>query len=80
MDNVCIDFNKPTEKKLENVTTTELKEYIKQGHFAKGSMLPKVEACLMFLDAYPNGVAIISSLEKATLAIEEKAGTIIRSN
>ena len=80
VDNVCIDFNKPTEKKLENVATTELKEYIKQGHFAKGSMLPKVEACLMFLDSYPNGVAIISSLQKATLAIEEKAGTIIRNN
>ena len=77
VDNVYIDFNKPTQKKLERVNASELKEYIDQGHFAKGSMLPKVQACLMFLENHPSGKAIISSIEKATLALNEKAGTII---
>ena len=79
VDNVYIDFNKPTQRKLENVSTTEMANFIDEGHFAKGSMLPKVQACLMFLENHPSGTAIISSLEKATLAIEEKAGTIIRT-
>ena len=78
VDNVCINFNKPDEKKLTDVTVKELEEYISLGHFAKGSMLPKVEACLMFLNNNPNKVAIISSLEKATLSIKGKAGTIIK--
>ena len=79
VDNVCIDFNKPTEKKLTNVSIKELEEYIAENQFAKGSMLPKVEACLSFLKNSKNKVAIISSLEKATLAIEGKEGTIIQN-
>ena len=80
VDNVYIDFNKPTQKKLERISVSEMKEYIEQGHFAKGSMLPKVQACLMFLENHSAGTAIISSIEKATLALEEKAGTIISNN
>ena len=78
VDNVCINFNKPDQQILAQITTHELKEYVKQGHFAKGSMLPKVEACLKFLKDNPQATAIISSLEKASLAVQEKAGTIIR--
>ena len=77
VDNVYIDFNKTTQRKLERISVSELKEYIGQGHFAKGSMLPKVQACLMFLENHPSGTAIISSIEKASLALEEKEGTII---
>ena len=77
VDNVYIDFNKPTQKKLERISANEIKEYIDQGHFAKGSMLPKVQACLMFLENHPSGTAVISSIEKASLALEEKEGTII---
>ena len=77
VDNVYIDFNKPTQKKLERISATEIKDYIDQGHFAKGSMLPKVQACLMFLENHPSGTAVISSIEKASLALEEKEGTII---
>lgn len=77
VDNVYIDFNKPTQKKLEKVSVNELEKYIEQGHFAKGSMLPKVQACLMFLANHPSGTAIISSIDKATLALDKKEGTII---
>lgn len=79
VDNVYIDFNKPTQKKLEKVTTEKLEKYISEGHFAKGSMLPKVQACLMFLENHPAGTAIISSLDKASLALVEKEGTIIKN-
>ena len=78
VDNVCINFNKDNEGKLGQISRQELKEYVGQGHFAKGSMLPKVQACLQFLETNPQATAIISSLEKASLAVQEKAGTIIR--
>ena len=78
VDNVCINFNKDSEEKLGQISRQELKEYVGQGHFAKGSMLPKVQACLQFLETNPQATAIISSLEKASLAVQEKAGTIIR--
>ena len=76
---VYIDFNKPTQKKLEKITTKKLEKYISEGHFAKGSMLPKVQASLMFLENHPAGTAIISSLDKASLALVEKEGTIIKN-
>lgn len=78
VDNVCINFNKPDQKKLENVTLQEMKDYLKTDYFAKGSMYPKVNACVKFLDKMPDRVAVISSLEKANLAFEGKAGTIIK--
>ena len=77
VDNVCINFNKPDQKKLEKVTTTELSKYLEEGHFAKGSMYPKVQACLNFVKSGDNKTAIIASLDNAKEAFKEKAGTII---
>lgn len=78
VSNVYLDFNKPTQKKLINVTLKEMKEYLNTDYFAKGSMYPKVNACVKFLESSQNKVAVISSLEKANLAFELKEGTIIR--
>ena len=78
VDNVYIDFNKPTQKKLTNVSLKEMKEYLDTDYFAKGSMYPKVNACVKFLESSKDKVAVISSLEKANLAFELKEGTIIR--
>ena len=78
VDNVCINFNKPNQKKLEKVTTTELSKYLEEGHFAKGSMYPKVQACLNFVKSGDNKTAIIASLDNAKEAFKEKAGTIIK--
>lgn len=75
VDYVFVDFNKPTQKKLENVSIEEASQYIKDGQFAKGSMLPKVEACLRFVQASNNKEAIITSLEKAGLATTGQIGT-----
>ena len=77
VDNVYLDYNKPTERKLERVPVEQMIEYMKGDYFAKGSMYPKVNACIKFLAEKPGKVAIISSLTKAKEAFLEKAGTII---
>jgi len=76
VDNVYVNFNKPNQEKLTKVTVSELKKYIAEEQFAKGSMLPKIEAAIAFVEASKSGVAIITSLEKLG-EINEGAGTVI---
>ena len=78
IDNVCINYKQPNEIKLEKVSLDEIKEYLKGDYFAKGSMYPKVNACVKFLTRAPGKTAIIAALENAALAFEEKSGTIIK--
>lgn len=78
VDNVCINFNTPNQKEITNTTTQEMSNYLKENHFAKGSMYPKVNACLSFLRKKPGKTAIISSINKANAAFNEEAGTIIK--
>ena len=78
IDNVCINYKQPNEKKLGHVSLDEIKEYLKGDYFAKGSMYPKVNACVKFLTRCPGKKAIIAALENAQLAFEEKSGTIIK--
>ena len=77
VDSVYLNYKKEDEKELRDVTVSELKKYIEEGHFAKGSMLPKVEACMEFINNNNNGVAVITSLDKALLALKGKTGTRI---
>ena len=77
VEKVSINFKKPDQKDLSNLTVAEVEQYIKEGHFAPGSMLPKVQAAMMFAKANPGKKAIITSLYKAVEAIEGKAGTVI---
>lgn len=77
VEQVFINYNEPNQKALEQVTVQEMEQYIQEGHFAPGSMLPKVEACLDFVKNTPNGTAIITSLEKAKDALLGKTGTKI---
>ncbi|WP_066314472.1 carbamate kinase [Bacillus sp. FJAT-29814] len=77
VENVCIDFNKPTMKKLTDVSIPELNGYIAEGHFAPGSMLPKVEAAIQFAQTSPARRTIITSLDHAVAAVEGKAGTVV---
>ena len=78
VDNVYINFNKENQKKLTIVNRNELQKYLEEGHFAKGSMYPKVQAVLNFLSTNKKGTAIIASLDNAKDALKEKAGTIIK--
>ncbi|GMN82466.1 carbamate kinase [Streptococcus pyogenes] len=77
VDNVYINFNKPDQAKLEEVTVSQMKEYITQDQFAPGSMLPKVEAAIAFVENKPNAKAIITSLENIDNVLSANAGTQI---
>lgn len=63
VDNVYINFGKENQQKLERVTIKEMEEYIQQDQFAKGSMLPKVEAAIDYVKDNPQSKAVITSLE-----------------
>ena len=74
-----INFNKQNEKSLSFVTKDEMIKYNTEGHFLSGSMKPKVEACISFLNEREDGTAIVTTIEKAYDAINLKAGTIIKN-
>lgn len=77
VEKVSINFKKPDQKDLDRMSAAEAKQYIKEGHFAPGSMLPKIEAAFNFVESKPGRIAIITSLDKAVDAIEGRAGTTI---
>lgn len=78
IDKVYINFNKDNQMALDEISVEEAKKYIEKGEFAKGSMLPKIEACLEFVKEDSSKRAIIGSLEKAYDAIKGTSGTIIK--
>ena len=75
VEKVAINFGKPDQKGLDDLTPAMAREYIAQGQFAPGSMLPKVEAALSFAESKPGRTALITLLEKARDGIEGKTGT-----
>ena len=77
VDNAYLNFSKKDQKALRDISYDEAREYVKEGHFAKGSMLPKIEACLKFLEENKEGEAIITSLDKALDGLEGRVGTRI---
>ncbi len=77
VDAVYLNYKKETEKKLNKVTTDQLEIYIEEGQFAPGSMLPKVQAAIQFVEATPKGQAVITSLENLAAFLEDGSGTII---
>lgn len=78
VDKVAINFNKENQEDLSEITIEEAYKYIEEGQFAKGSMLPKVEACLEYVKNKENGKALITSLENASIALLGETGTIIK--
>lgn len=76
VDHVYLDFNKPSQRALKKVTLEELKTYLKDEHFKKGSMLPKIEAAMAFVEA-THKPAVIASLEFASEAFKQMSGTLI---
>jgi len=77
VEQVAINFGRPDQRNLSKMTVEEAKSYIEEGHFAPGSMLPKIKAALTFVEAKAGRKAIITSLEKARAAISGTAGTVI---
>ena len=77
VDKVSLNFNRPDQIDLDEMSLEEAEKCIQEGQFAKGSMLPKVESCIEYVSHTPDGKALITSLEKAKEALQGKTGTII---
>ena len=75
VEKVAINFGKPNEQWLENLTVEEAKKYMEEGHFAPGSMLPKVQAAVDFASSKEGRTALITLLEKSKDGIQGKTGT-----
>jgi len=77
VEKVAINFGKPNEKWLDRMTLTEAKQYLAEGiHFAKGSMAPKIQAIIWYLEA-GGKQALITSPDKIGLALRGETGTWI---
>jgi carbamate kinase len=77
VEKVAINFNKPDQKNLDHMSVEEALKYMEEGHFAPGSMLPKVKAAVNFAKSKPGRKAIITSLYKAKEALDGVSGTVI---
>lgn len=79
VDHVAINFGKPDQKDLEDISVDEARRYVEEGQFGKGSMEPKVKAGIKFAESRPGRVCIIGSLEKAAEAMAGLSGTRIHA-
>lgn len=77
VEKVCINYNTANEKAIDYLTPKLARKYMQTGEFKEGSMLPKIEACLQFVEKRRDGQALITSLSKAKSALEGKTGTVI---
>lgn len=79
VDHVYLNFNQENQVTLKHVTVHELQEYLSHKHFKEGSMLPKIEACILFTSR-THKQSIIASLDKASLALKGESCTTISFN
>lgn len=79
VEKVAINWGKENQEWLSDLTVEQAKEYIAQEQFAKGSMLPKVEAAIRFAESGEGRHALITLLDKAAAGIAGETGTVIHS-
>jgi carbamate kinase len=77
VEQVAINFGKPNQQGLSDMTPAQAARYIDEGQFAPGSMLPKVQAAVKFVRSKPGRTALITLLEKAKDGLAGKTGTRI---
>jgi carbamate kinase len=78
VEKVALNFGKPDQKWIDQMTLAEARQYLADGtHFAKGSMAPKIQAIIWFLEANPNGKALITNPENIGRALKGETGTWI---
>ncbi|PKM73947.1 MAG: carbamate kinase [Firmicutes bacterium HGW-Firmicutes-16] len=77
VEKAAVNYGKPDQKWLADITIAEAERYIEEGHFAPGSMLPKVQAAVKFASSKEGRTALITLLEKASEGISGKTGTRI---
>ena len=80
VDYVFVNYGKPDEKALKTLNVAEAQKYMDEKQFAAGSMLPKIEACLSFIEGHPERKALITSLNGLDDALAGKVGTVISDN
>ncbi len=77
VEQVMINFRSPNERAVGAMTVAQARQWAAEGHFAPGSMLPKVESCVNFVENSHGGTALITSLDKAREALQGLTGTRI---
>lgn len=77
VEKVALDYGTENEKYLDSLTTNEATQYMNEGYFAEGAMLPKVNAAVSFVNEASDKKAIITKIERAMDALSGKTGTII---
>lgn len=77
VERVSLNFNTPEQRDLSALNLADAARYCEEGHFAAGSMLPKVQAAMKFVRANPSKHAVITSLDKAIEALNGESGTVI---
>jgi len=77
VEKVAIRFGQPDQENLSHLDLATAARYAREGQFGVGSMLPKVEAAMRFVRAFPGKRAIITSLDRAVDALDGKTGTVI---
>ena len=77
IDYVYINYHTDQQQALKTTNIDTLKTYIEEEQFAKGSMLPKIESAISFIENNPNGSVLITSLNRLDAALEGKIGTLI---
>jgi carbamate kinase len=77
VEKVAVNYNKPNQEDISHMNLAEARKHVADGQFAPGSMLPKVQAAMKFLENNPDKKAIITSLDKAVLALKGQTGTVM---
>ena len=79
VEKVAVNFGKPDQQWLDELTPETAGKYVDEGQFAPGSMLPKVQAAVKFAVSKPGRSALITLLDRAADGIAGKTGTIVRA-
>jgi len=74
VEKVCLNFGQPNQRALDRITVAEAQRYMTEGHFRPGSMLPKIQACVQFIE-HSKREALITNPENLSAALEGKTGT-----
>ena len=77
VEKVALRFGTPEETWLDDISVQEAKQYMEEGHFAPGSMLPKVQAAVEFAESGEGRTALITLLQKAKDGVNGATGTRI---
>lgn len=77
VEQVYKNYGKEHMEPISSMTVAKAKDYITEGHFGEGNMLPKIEAAIAYLEKVPTGIVRITSLKKANDAVRGKTGTVI---